>query len=114
MNLKLSDLMWGLALIILGIGVGGDALSIWDFSVFFSGFWALFLIVPCGASIFENGIRRGNLIGLGIGVSFLLCQWIPTMEMLLVPMILVVVGMALLIVPSRREGTDDSEEEKRD
>lgn len=39
MSLKLSDLIWGLALIILGIGVGGDVLRIWDFSVFFSGFW---------------------------------------------------------------------------
>ena len=107
MSLKLSDLIWGLALIILGIGVGGDVLRIWDFSVFFSGFWAFFIIIPCGVNIFENGIRLGNLIGLGIGVSFLLCQWIPTMEMLLVPMILVVIGMALLIVPSRREDLYD-------
>lgn len=114
MSLKLSDLIWGLALIILGIGVGGDVLRIWDFSVFFNGFWAFFIIIPCGVHIFENGIRRGNLIGLGIGVSFLLCQWIPTMEMLLVPMILVVIGMALLIVPSRREDLDDQDEEKRD
>ena len=36
------------------------------------------------------------------------------MEMLLVPMILVVIGMALLIVPSRREDLDDQDEEKRD
>ena len=62
MSLKLSDLIWGLALIILGIGVGGDVLRIWDFSVFFSGFWAFFIIIPCGVHIFENGIRRWSLL----------------------------------------------------
>lgn len=111
---KLSDLMWGLALIILGIGVGGDSLEVWDFSVFFSGFWAFFLIIPCAVSLFENGIRRGNLIGLGIGVSFLLCQWIPTMEVLLVPMILIVIGMALLVVPTRSANNQEDEDENRD
>ena len=82
--------------------------------MFFSGFWAFFIIIPCGVHIFENGIRRGNLIGLGIGVSFLLCQWIPTMEMLLVPMILVVIVMALLIVTYLIEYLDYQDEEKRD
>lgn len=109
---KLSDLMWGLALIILGIGVGGDSLDIWDFSVFFSGFWAFFLIVPCAASMFENGIRRGNLIGLGIGVAFLICQWISTMEVLLVPMILIVIGLALLVVPARKDESEDEEKKE--
>lgn len=98
MKLRMSDLFWGLALIVLGFGFGGEALGYWDFEFFFRGFWTLFIIIPCGMSIFEKGFRRGNLIGLGIGIALLLSQWIPLFEDLLVPLILIVIGLVLILI----------------
>lgn len=96
MNRK-SDWIWGLALIIAGLGFGGDALGYWNFEVFFEGWWTLFIIVPCTVNIFEKGVHRGNLIGLGIGVILLLESWIPRLDDLIFPLILVLIGLALIL-----------------
>ncbi len=82
----------------MGVGFGGDALGLFDFELFFQGWWTLFIIVPCVMNIFENGLRRGNFIGTGIGLILLLENWIAGFDDLVFPLILIVIGTALILV----------------
>ena len=85
MKLSRTDLFWGIALIVIGIGFGGEALGLWNFEVFFNGWWTLFIIVPCLTNMFESGIKRSNTIGLTIGSLLLLSSWNVVPEELVVP-----------------------------
>ena len=98
MKLSRTDLFWGIALIVIGIGFGGEALGLWNFEVFFNGWWTLFIIVPCLNSMFESGIKRSNTIGLTIGSLLLLSSWNVVPEELVVPLLLVVIGGVLIFI----------------
>lgn len=98
MKLSRTDLFWGIALIVIGIGFGGEALGLWNFEVFFNGWWTLFIIVPCLINMFESGIKRSNTIGLTIGSLLLLSSWNVVPEELVVPLLLVVIGGVLIFI----------------
>ena len=93
MKLSRTDLFWGIALIVIGIGFGGEALGLWNFEVFFNG-WG----VPCLTNMFESGIKRSNTIGLTIGSLLLLSSWNVVPEELVVPLLLVVIGGVLIFI----------------
>jgi len=97
------DLGWGLALIFLGIGFGGDAAGIWEASSFLEAGWVLFVIVPCLFHIFDMGIQRGNVIVLGLGVGVAFGQWFPRLQNFSMAYVLLLVGTVLLIVPRFEE-----------
>ena len=44
---KFGDLLWGLFFIALGLIIGLNAMGITHINIFFSGWWTLFIIVPC-------------------------------------------------------------------
>ena len=98
---KRGNILWGIVLIAVGLGVALNALDIVTVDVFFDGWWTLFIIVPCGVGLFTEREKTGNLIGIAIGVILLLCcQEILDFAMLwklLVPAIIVVIGVKLLI-----------------
>ena len=64
MKNRISNIIWGLLLIIVGIGYAGDTLGFWNFTIFFAGWWTLFIIIPCIVSLIQRGVNGGNLIGL--------------------------------------------------
>lgn len=67
------NVLWGITFILLGIGFIGNVFGIWNFSLTaFEGWWTLFIIVPCGISLFSYGPKKGNIIGLAIGLVLLL------------------------------------------
>ncbi len=97
---KFGNILWGLAFILIGIGFAGQAFSMWDFNLFFEGWWTLFIIVPCAIGIIQKGPNAGNIIGLTIGILFLLMardivRW-STIGDLIVPLILVVIGLGFI------------------
>ena len=98
MKLSRTDLFWGVALVIVGSGVGGEALGLWNFELFFNGWWTFFIIVPCLVNIFESGIKRSNTIGVTIGVLLLLSSWNIIPEDLVVPILLIVIGAVLIFI----------------
>ena len=51
---KLSKVIWGLVLIVLGIIFGLNALEITNINVFFDGWWTLFIIVPSFIDLFKD------------------------------------------------------------
>lgn len=98
---SLSSVLWGIVLVILGVILALNALDITDISIFFNGWWTLFIIVPCFIGLFDNeGGKTGNIIGIIIGVLLLLsCQNIIDFDIvwkLLLPIILVIIGLSFI------------------
>lgn len=97
---KISNLLWGILFVIIGVIFGLNALEITNIDIFFDGFWTLFIIIPCFIGLFSDNDKEGNLIGLVIGVCLLLaCQDLIEFELILklvVPFILVVIGLSFI------------------
>lgn len=100
MREKLANVLWGLVLIAIGILVGGKVVGFWEFSVFFPGWWTLFLIVPSFIGMIKNGPGPVNTILLLCGVLLLLEQNGvvdgSTVRKMFVPAIFFILGLFLL------------------
>lgn len=110
MKNKISNVVWGLLLILIGIGYAGGNLGIWDFNIFFRGWWTLFILVPCIINLIQYGPNGGNIAGICVGVVLLLgAQGILAFSMirkLLVPAILILIGLSILLSNTKRRITD--------
>lgn len=98
---KISKILWGIALITVGVIFALNAFGITDIEIFFDGWWTLFIIVPCFIGIFSEREKTGNIIGLTIGVFLLLCcQNVLGFDMLwklAIPAIIVIIGLKLIL-----------------
>lgn len=98
--MKLSNVLWGLVLIIFGVIFGLNALGITNINVFFAGWWTLFIIVPSFIDLFKEKNKTGNIVGLIIGVSLLLAsQGILSFSLiwkLALPVTLVLIGLSII------------------
>ena len=101
---KTSNILWGLVFIIVGLILGLNAFGITNINIFFSGWWTLFIIVPCFIGLFRETEKTGNIIGLVIGICLLLCcQDVINFDMLwklLIPTVLVIVGISFIFKDS--------------
>ncbi len=98
---KMSNVLWGLLFIVLGVVFGLSAFDVIEIKdIFFDGWWTMFIIVPCTIELFRSRDKTGNIIGIIIGVVLLLaCQGILTFDMiwkLLIPTVLVIIGLSLV------------------
>ena len=100
MNPKSNHSLWGVILILCGIGFAGNVLDLWSFSIFFKCWWTLFIIVPCVVSIAKKGFEPLPTTGLIIGLLFLLSAWhiLPSgiVFKLFFPVLLVLIGVNVL------------------
>lgn len=100
MNNKITNILWGLVLVALGVIFGLNALEITDITIFFDGWWTLFIIVPCFIGLFKDSNKAVNGIGLGIGIFLLLaCQDLIDFDILIKlmgPVLLVVIGLCFI------------------
>ncbi|MGV8907150.1 MAG: LiaF transmembrane domain-containing protein [Acetobacterium sp.] len=100
MRSRVGNLLWGLLLVAVGLGFAGNVFGLWNFELFFNGWWTLFIIVPCVISIFQNGVQLWNAIGLGIGVLFLAsAQGYFNGQLvgdLIFPIIIVAIGLSII------------------
>lgn len=85
----------GLLFLAVGIGYLGGAMDWWDFSIFFPGWWTLFLIIPAVFSFFEDGFHFGNGCVFILGV-YLLCSANDWISIRLTWGMLVAIGLILL------------------
>ena len=107
MKRNTSNYLWGGILILVGIFLAGRALDLFEFTIFFKGWWSLFIIIPCFIGLFSNGGEKSsNLIGLCLGVFLLLSsQGIIKWSMfapLFFASILVCIGFKMLL-PGRKK-----------
>lgn len=98
---KAKSILWGIALIAVGAILALRAVDVIDFSIFFDGWWTLFIIIPCAVGLFDGGDKTGNIIGIAVGVALLLaCQDVIGFDLLwklLAPAIIVIIGLRLLV-----------------
>lgn len=72
MNKKISSYVWGIFIIIFGILMLFKTLDIINFSIFFKGWWTLFIIVPSLVDIIVNDHKITSFNFLLIGILLLL------------------------------------------
>ncbi len=98
---KLNSIIWGIALIVVGIIVALNAMNITDINIFFDGWWTLFIIIPCAIGLFSEPKKTGNLIGLAIGVILLLsCQKLIDFDViwkLALPAVIILIGIKIIL-----------------
>ena len=97
---KISNILWGLVLIAVGVIFGLNALEITNINIFFDGWWTLFIIIPSFIDLFKEKNKTGAIIGLLVGASLLLaCQDLISFDViwkLLVPVSLVLIGISII------------------
>lgn len=101
---KFENILWGIAFIVVGLILAGNAIGITNIDIFFDGWWTLFIIVPCFIGLFNDSDKTENVIGLVIGGTLLLaCQGLLNFEMvwkLVVPVALVIIGVSIIFKDS--------------
>lgn len=95
-----KSLLWGILLVAVGVIVGLHAFDVVKVDLFFDGWWTLFIIVPSVIGLFTDKHKTGPLVGLLVGIVFLLvAQDILRFDMLwklAFPAVLVIVGLSLI------------------
>lgn len=89
----------GLVFIIIGLGYIGNALGLWEnFTIFFDGWWSLFIIIPCLIGMINHGVNAGNLVGLIIGVFILAANQLKDTIIwaMMIPVILISIGLLII------------------
>ena len=71
---RFKRILWGVALVALGVILGLNAMEITNIDLFFEGWWTLFLIIPGLIGLFTERDKTGNLIVISIGVFLLLAS----------------------------------------
>ena len=114
--MKKSNLIWGSILIILGVIFGLNALNITHISIFFKGWWTLFIIIPSLIGLLDDKDKKGSLIGLVIGIIFLLAARdiidFTVIGHLIVPALLVIIGLFLIFKKEDKDFVISKEYEK--
>ncbi len=98
---KAKGILWGVILILLGVVLTLKAFKIFDFEFFFTGWWTLFIIVPCAIGLITDEDKTGSIAGIIIGVLLLLCsRKIISYSLfwkLIVPVVIVLIGISIIV-----------------
>ena len=112
---RVKPIIWGIAIIALGIIFGGNAIGLFNINIFFDGWWTLFIIVPSIIS-FLTDRELSNLITLAIGVILLLAaQNVFSYEVawkVIVALVLIAIGIGIIIKSTIRNKNDKEVEKK--
>ncbi|MBH1940446.1 hypothetical protein I5677_05985 [Mobilitalea sibirica] len=106
MRNKLSNTLWGLFFIVIGIGIAGRVMNLWEFEVFFEGWWTLLIIIPCFISMIQSGFGVGSTVGFLIGVLLFLSYRVDlnfSVWQLIVPAILIYIGLRFIFQSAFRK-----------
>ena len=113
---QVRPIIWGIAIIALGVIFGGNALGWFDINIFFDGWWTLFIIVPSVISLITDKERWSSLGFLVAGVILLLAaQNVFSYEVawkVILAVVLVMAGIAI-IWRSMFHSKNDKEVEKK-
>ncbi len=107
----MSKALWGVFFVLLGISMAGKAIGVFDFNIFFPGWWTLFIIVPSAIGLFNSENRTASVFGLGVGILLLagaqgIVGWY-TFPRLIISLIFVVIGCSFLFRKNRRSWQED-------
>lgn len=101
MKKNIAPLLFGIVFIIAGLGYVGSVLFHWNFTIFFDGWWTLFIIVPSFISICANGPKGFTVGAFLVGVLLLLSElgiWpVRYTGVAIVGVIIVSIGVTLIV-----------------
>ena len=96
-----KPIIWGIAIIALGLIFGGNALGLFELNIFFDGWWTLFIIIPSLISLFTEKDKLASLGFLAVGIILLLAaQNVLTYDIawkVILAVFLVIAGLAIII-----------------
>lgn len=113
---KVGPIIWGIAIVALGIIFGGNAIGLFNINVFFDGWWTLFIIVPGVVSLFTEKEKISSLVFIAAGVLLLLAaqdvfSWEVAWKAILA-VVLIAIGISV-IIKSVFHSKNDKEVEKK-
>ena len=101
MKKNYGNVLWGILLIFIGLGLAGRYLLDWNFTLFFDGWWTLFIIIPCIISMIDTGVHTSNVTVLIVGVLlFLSCQDVFRYYLswrLIIPLLIIFAGVYIIV-----------------
>ena len=107
---KGNGVVIGLLFILVGLLYAGTALDLFEFSIFFPGWWTLFIIVPCLYALTRRKEDKlGPMVGLIIGLCFLFNAQDFAFHIDLFPMLIAVLCIIIgwkLLFPTKKEHKD--------
>ena len=113
---QIKPIIWGVAIIALGLIFGLNALGLFNFNIFFDGWWTLFIIVPSVISLFTEKDKFMSLGFIAAGVILLLAaQDVFSYDIawkVILAVFLVVAGLTI-IIRSTFHNKNDQEVEKK-
>lgn len=108
---QVRPIIWGIAIIALGIIFGGNALGWFNLDIFFNGWWTLFIIVPSVISLFTDKDKIMSLGFIAVGVILLLAaQNVFSYEVawkVILAVFLVAIGLSIIIKSIFRNKNDE-------
>ena len=113
---KKTKIIWGAVIIIAGVLLALYQFDVLTWNIFFDGWWALFIIVPCLIEVCCKKNIVGNLIGVGIGVTLLLIAQevisYSLIEKLWLPALIVCIGIAVIFSKKKPDYSEEIDEVK--
>lgn len=98
---RVNQILWGLVIIAAGVLAVLNVAGVINFSLFFDGWWTLFIIIPCLIGLITDKQKGGNFIGLCVGIVLLLsCQGVFEFKQagkFVLPVIILIVGVKMLV-----------------
>ena len=108
--------IWGIAIIALGVIFGGNALGLFNIDIFFDGWWTLFIIVPSVVSLFTEKEKTSSLVFIAAGVILLLAAQnvfsYETAWKVILAVVLVAIGIGIIFKSIVRKNNDKEVEKK--
>lgn len=105
MKNKLANILPGVILILAGAGYLGNVFGLWNFSIFFDGWWTLFILIPFATNLLAYGPNMVNLVGLGFGTLLLFSAWdlisFSIIAKGIFPIVLILAGVNIIFKHSR-------------
>lgn len=100
MKNTMSRAIWGILFVFIGLGLAGKAVGLFEFNIFFPGWWTLFIIIPSAVGLANSNDRISSMIGLAIGLILFFFSrgffsWYTTSR-LFIPFILIAIGIHII------------------
>lgn len=113
---KVGPVIWGLAIIALGVIFGGNALGWFNINLFFEGWWTLFIIVPSAISLITEKNKLSSLAFIAVGVILLLAaQNVFSYEVAwkaILAVFLIMIGLVIIVKSLFRNKVEKEVEKK--
>lgn len=97
---KVNHVLWGLVLVALGVIWALRATGLVDWSIFFPGWWTLFIIVPSAIGLITDDHKGGSIFGILLGVALMLaCLDVIDFSMiwkLILPVAVILIGLSMI------------------